>query len=166
MLLGVASAWGEQKGLQEMLMAAKSIPDSKVIMVGQMPENVEIPENMLCVGLVRDPVMLSEYYSMADLFLNPSVQETFGKTTAEAMSCGTPAVVYKTTACPELIAEGCGGVVPAYDKEVYVNSVGIMLQKIPDDTSEKCRKSAVSQFSKHVVLPQYLALMNRLLDYA
>lgn len=165
-LLGVASAWGEQKGLQEMLMAAKSIPDSKVIMVGQMPENVEIPENMLCVGLVRDPVMLSEYYSMADLFLNPSVQETFGKTTAEAMSCGTPAVVYKTTACPELIAEGCGGVVPAYDKEVYVNSVGIMLQKIPDDTSEKCRKSAVSQFSKHVVLPQYLALMNRLLDYA
>ena len=54
-LLGVASAWGERKGLQEMLLAAKSIPDSKVVMIGKMPEDIEIPENMICAGLVRDP---------------------------------------------------------------------------------------------------------------
>lgn len=163
-LLGVASEWSSQKGLEEMLQVAEHYPDAVVMMIGHVPKVVEMPLNVLCVGTVRDATQLAKYYSLADCYLNPSVQETFGKTSAEALCCGTPAVVYRTTACPELIAEGCGIVVPAYDKEEYVNSVGIILQEITDETGKICRKSAVSQFSKQVVLSQYLALMNRLLD--
>ena len=31
------------------------------------------------------------------------MEETFGLTTVEAMSCGTPVVVYDSTASPELV---------------------------------------------------------------
>ena len=159
-LLGVASAWGERKGLQEMLLAAKSIPDSKVIMIGKMPENVEIPENMLCVGLVRDPVMLSEYYSMADLFLNPSVQETFGKTTAEAMSCGTPVIVYNTTACTELVGNGCGKVVDNMVENEYLSAVKEYLKK--PRNSNSCRQFAEKNFAYQNSCSQYMELISQL----
>lgn len=159
-LLGVASAWGNRKGLQEMLLAAKSMPDSKVVMIGKMPENIEIPENMICAGLVRDPVKLSEYYSMADVFLNPSVQETFGKTTAEAMSCGTPVIVYNTTACTELVGPGCGEVVDNMAAHEYLNTVREYLKKPKD--SDSCRQFAEKNFAYHDLCCQYTELISRL----
>lgn len=163
-LLGVASAWENRKGLQEMLLAAKSMPDSKVVMIGKMPKNVEIPENMICAGLVRDPVKLSEYYSMADVFLNPSVQETFGKTTAEAMSCGTPVIVYHTTACTELVGPGCGKVVQEPDRNMYVNHVVQYLRRIDIDksTGECCRRFAHETFSADKCMGKYTELLNDL----
>lgn len=159
-LLGVAYAWGERKGLQEMLLAARSIPDSKVVMIGKMPPNIEIPENMICVGPVRDPVKLSEFYSMADLFLNPSVQETFGKTTAEAMSCGTPVIVYDTTACTELIGNGCGKVVDNMVASVYLSAVKEYLKKPRNLNS--CRQFAEKNFAYQDSCNQYIELINRL----
>ena len=159
-LLGVASVWGERKGLREMLLTAKSIPDSKVIMIGKMPENVEIPENMLCVGLVKDPVMLSEYYSMADLFLNPSVQETFGKTTAEAMGCGTPVIVYNTTACTELVGNGCGKVVDNMVENEYLSAVKEYLKK--PRNSNSCRQFAEKNFAYQNSCSQYMELISQL----
>ena len=43
------------------------------------------------------------------MFVNPSKEETFGLTTLEALSCGTPAIVYKNTACEE-VANLYGGI--------------------------------------------------------
>lgn len=159
-LLGVASAWNDRKGLQEMLLIAKGIPDAKVVMIGKLPENVEIPENMVCVGLVRDPAQLAKYYSMADLFLNPSVQETFGKTTAEAMSCGTPVIVYNTTACTELVGEGCGSVEEKLLATEYIKTVKESLEKtkMPDN----CRQFAKKNFSYQDSCNQYMKLINQL----
>lgn len=159
-LLGVASAWGNRKGLQEMLMVARTLPKAKVIMIGKMPDNIEIPDNMICVGLVKDPLKLSEYYSMADLFLNPSVQETFGKTTAEALSCGTPAVVYKTTACTELIGENCGKAVDIMTKQAYRDSVEDSMTRCRDFNG--CRQFAVQNFSRNELCGQYFKIADQL----
>ena len=51
---------------------------------------------------------LAEIYTAADVFVNLSVEETFGMTTLEAVSCGTPAIVYRGTACEE-VAQRFGG---------------------------------------------------------
>ena len=53
---------------------------------------------------------MAAIYTAADVFVNPSKEETFGLTTLEAISCGTPAIVYKDTACEE-IADIYGGMV-------------------------------------------------------
>ena len=45
-----------------------------------------------------DLTKMVRYYSRADVFVNPSQAETFGLTTTEALTCGTPAIVYNTTA--------------------------------------------------------------------
>ena len=37
---------------------------------------------------------MAEVYNMADVYVTPSLQESFGFTVCEAMSCGTPVVAF------------------------------------------------------------------------
>jgi glycosyltransferase involved in cell wall biosynthesis len=45
---------------------------------------------------------LNNYYSNAKLYIFPSLSETFGMTTLEAMACGTPVICSKISAIPEI----------------------------------------------------------------
>lgn len=161
-LLGVASGWSDKKGLQEMLLAAREFQDCKVIMVGTMPENITIPTNMLCVGTIREPELLAKYYAMADVFLNPSVQETFGKTTAEAICCGTPVVAYNTTACTELVGEMCGKTARLGDQMGFLKAVKEVLQKEKNDYEPALQKFSRENFKMSVNLDEYLCLIKEL----
>lgn len=54
---------------------------------------------ILFAGMVRDEhEVASAYYARADCFVSASGSETFGFTVAEAMACGTPAVVVRAGA--------------------------------------------------------------------
>lgn len=161
-LLGVASGWSEKKGLQEMLLAAREFQDCKVIMVGTMPENITIPTNMLCVGTIREPELLAKYYAMVDVFLNPSVQETFGKTTAEAICCGTPVVAYNTTACTELVGEMSGKTARLGDQMGFLKAVKEVLQKEKIDYEPALQKFSRENFKMSVNLDEYLCLIKDL----
>lgn len=58
---------------------------------------------------------LVELYSCADLFVNFSVEETFGLTTAESLACGTPVLVYNSTACSEIVTKEIGFIIAPHD---------------------------------------------------
>ena len=154
-LLGVASVWSDRKGLAEMLDAAVNFEDCDVVLIGKVPESCKFPNNIHVVGEIRNPEVLAEYYAMSDVFLNPSVQETFGKTTAEALACGVPVVVYNTTACAELVPEGCGKVVPFRNKAAYLAGVKEVLTNSAEDYTKQCRMHAVSNFSAEQCLLHY-----------
>jgi putative colanic acid biosynthesis glycosyltransferase len=62
-----------------------------------------MPDNVLTIKSINDPIILSEYYSLADLTLLTSEVETFSMVTAESLSCGTPVVGFKCGG-PEEIA--------------------------------------------------------------
>ena len=111
MILLVSDGWIEQKGYSTVLGVAKAAPsDWRFIMVGLTKRQIsELPKNIIGFERIWDQDKLVEYYSAADVFFNPSLEETFGLVTAEAMACGTPAVVMDSTACPELIVHGMNG---------------------------------------------------------
>lgn len=159
-LLGVASLWNERKGLKEILSAADAIPDAQFIMIGKMPDGIEVPRNVRCVGIVKEPQTLAQYYAMADVFLNPSIQETFGKTTAEALSCGTPVVVYKTTACTELVGENCGKVIESMNVADYTFGVREFLKE--GKKSNHCREFAVANFNYRQLCGEYVKAIYKL----
>ncbi len=54
------------------------------------------------------PTELAAIYTAADVYVNPSREETYGMTTVEAEACGTKAIVYKGTACEEVVASVVG----------------------------------------------------------
>lgn len=158
MVLGVASNWNERKGLGMLLRAAREHPDTAFVLVGQLGAEAALLPNLRAVGPVTDPAELAEYYAAADLFANPSVQETFGKTTAEALASGTPVLVYDTTACPELVGEGCGRVIPLRDEAAFSAAILDLLAQGKEKLGPCCRAFALEQFGQETCLAEYLEL--------
>ena len=113
-LLGVANIWEERKGLKDFVALSKLLDDRhKIVLVGLTPEQSKgLPANILCLPRTDNIRQLVEIYSAADFYINPSVEETFGMTTLEALYCGTEPIVYQDTACEEIVRLYGGVAVP------------------------------------------------------
>lgn len=114
-ILGVANVWTEKKGLKDFYRLNEKLSDKQVIVLVGLDDNqvASLPKGIIGIKRTSSIEELAEIYSAADVFVNPSREETMGLTTAEALACGTPAVVYDETAVPEVVDENCGVVVKA-----------------------------------------------------
>jgi glycosyltransferase involved in cell wall biosynthesis len=61
----------------------------------------------------RSGADLAAHYASADVFLFPSLTETFGNVTTEAMASGLPVVAFDSAAAGQLIAHGRNGLLAA-----------------------------------------------------
>lgn len=163
-VLGICEKWTEEKGINIFVKLAEKMPEVKFLMVGKVPARFIPPKNMICAGSIRDTKKIAQFYSAADVFLNPSVQETFGKTTAEAIATGTPVVGYNTTATPELIGEGCGEVVELNcDISELENSILRVKNNGKGFYKDACVKYARESFDKEKLINEYIELYKYLL---
>ena len=162
-ILGVSSGWGMTK-LKTFLFLSRAVADDTVILlVGNMKQKVALPSNVVQIRQTHDVRELAGYYSMADVLVNPSVEETFGMVTAEAMACGTPCIVYNATACPELVKDGCGIVVEKGDLPGVVDALARIRQKGKAAYREACVAHARTAFGYHDRVQEYYEIYQRLL---
>ena len=66
------------------------------------------------LGYITEVNLLREIYNMADVFVNPSLQEAFGFTVCEAMACGIPAVTFEVGGNMEQIRHRESGYLAKY----------------------------------------------------
>lgn len=113
-ILGVASVWDRRKGLEDFLTLAGLLDASwKIVLIGLREDQIRtLPENILGLPRTNNAQELAQAYTAADIFVNPSTEETFGMTTLEARYCGTQAIVYQNTACQEIVEQFGGIAVP------------------------------------------------------
>ena len=161
LILGVAISWVEEKGINDFNYLADMLDDRfKIVLVGSadLPLNAKI----LHVERTEDIKMMSDLYSSADVFYNPTRRETFGKVTAEALACGTPVVAYNTTACPELVNNECGYIEEIGDIKAVYNDI-LKIVNNNEKYSSSCRRFAEENFDKIEKLKQIRGLYNDLL---
>lgn len=126
LLLAVSFVWSKTKGLDDLILLNTKIDHSlyQLMIVGLDPQQIEtLPSDIIKVARTSSVKELAEIYTMADVFINPSYEETMGMVTAEALACGTPAIVYNKTAVPEVVDEKSGIVVEAGDVDAIVQNV-------------------------------------------
>lgn len=121
-LLGVASVWDDRKGLKDFLALSELLEDSyKIVLIGLSQDQIAaLPKKILGLPRTNSMEELAQAYTAADLFLNPSVEETFGMTAMEARCCGTEAIVYQDTACEEIVNQFGGIAVPRGAEQLYM----------------------------------------------
>ena len=166
-VLGVASVWEKRKGLDAFRQLRMKLPENYDIkLVGLTGQQARrLPDGITAVSRTDSIQELVELYANADVFVNPSQAESFGMTTAEALACGTPAIVYNTTACPELVDDHTGGVVPLDDVQALTDAVQQWCEKSrKGDTRRLCRERAVSLFSRQERYQEYYNLYDSLLN--
>lgn len=165
-ILGVSTFWSKDKGQEEMLKISQKMPEATVILVGRQPEDAKYPENVITIPFTDSKDELAELYSVADIFFNPTRQETFGLVSGEALACGTPLVVYNTTACPEFVTEETG-VIMEQNTDI-VTAVKEMLDKNQrlgrEFVAEKCRMFVEKNFNMDTNIGQYIELFHKALE--
>ncbi len=99
-------------------LAAAKEPKIKALVVGEGPERPRF-EDMLRGGVFTGYLQgadLARAYASADVFFNPSITETFGNVTLEAMASGLPSVCARASGSLSLVEEGATGLLsPAAD---------------------------------------------------
>ena len=116
-VLGVASIWGIGKGLDIFIELAKRLPDDyRIVLVGT-DDNVDkcLPSNIVSIHRTQNQKELAEIYTAADVFANPTREDTFPTVNMESLACGTPVVTFRTGGSPEILDETCGSVVECDD---------------------------------------------------
>lgn len=98
----------------------------KLLIVGEGPARdwfaAQVPEAVFA-GFQQGGDLGRAVASMDALF-NPSVTETFGNVTAEAMACALPVVAARATGAVDLVEEGATGfLVPPRDVRAYADAI-------------------------------------------
>ena len=143
----VAAAWKEnsQKNNELIEFAAKMGRDCQIIVVGQNSQSIR-GENIINISFIKDIKELAVLYSFADVYVHFSLADTFGKVIAEAMACGTPAVVYDISACAELVKDGCGAKVEPHNVKNLVEEVNKIKSAGKDKYSQNCVEEVKKNF--------------------
>ena len=164
-IICIAQNWSVLKGLDDVITLAKRMSDCKILLVGTCPEEfLPLPENVISVGCTTSTAQLADYYSAADVFFNPSLQETFGKVTAESLACGTPVVGYGVTATIELVKPGCGYLIAPYDIDGAVEKINQVKMQGKDTFISACREFAVKTFNRECLIEENISVYKQLID--
>lgn len=164
-MLATGTVWGESKGLSDYGKLRKMLSDDyAIVLVGMEEESLaRVPEGVIGLPRTKNQIELSEYYSMADCVMSLSKMESFGLTPVEGFACGTPAIVYDTTALPELITPETGYVARFLDVEDVKDKVEMMRKKGKAFYTEKCREIAVNTYGRKRCYQEYLKLYDNML---
>ena len=165
-ILCIAQKWSNAKGVNVIKSLGEIMPENwRIVMIGELSEEIKLNEKVICMGTVSDTSILSDYYSMADVFVTPSVQETFGKTMAEALSCGTPVIAFRSLAAPEIIGEDdkCGYLVNENNPQLYLEKLKKIEENGKKEFAVNCRERSERYFDIEKNVEEYVKLYERLL---
>ncbi len=70
-------------------------------------------------------VDLAEHYASADVFVFPSLTDTFGNVLLEALACGVPVAAYNVTGPKDVVANGTVGVLGGDLKQASLTALSL-----------------------------------------
>ena len=97
-----------RKGFDLFSEAVEAIGESEVSFISVGGGEPELAEHLhhVHLGHVESDLLLSVFYSLADLFVIPSRQDNLPNTVLESMACGTPVVGTDTGGIPDMVRPG------------------------------------------------------------
>ena len=114
LLFGALGGSGDYRKGGDLLIKALEIMNQKynnlsknceIIIFGKNNNKIDIKFDMPVknIGIIKDDLLLKQYYSAADVFILPSRQDNLPGTGLESQACGTPVVAFRCGGMPDII---------------------------------------------------------------
>jgi glycosyltransferase involved in cell wall biosynthesis len=159
----------KRKGFAVLRAALNRLGASKVMLLsfgggqadGSLPNHVHL-------GPIYSVDLQRLFYSAIDIFVTPSLVETFGNTAMEAMACGTPVVGYATSGLKDVVVSGVTGLLQ--EPVGCETAIWQALQFLVDDSESRLRMGAAARrrveemFDVRLMAARYRELYGRLLQ--
>jgi N-acetyl-alpha-D-glucosaminyl L-malate synthase BshA len=148
---------------------------AKLIMIGDGPDRGAAEYIVRTKGLTKDVCFLGKQdqvdhkLGLADLFLMPSDEESFGLAALEAMACEVPVIATRVGGIPEVVTDGVDGyLIPPRDIATGAKRALEILTS-PDRgraMGQQARINARRKYCSSDVIPQYEAYYQKVLNSA
>ena len=163
-MLGLASIWSREKGLDDFIRMAPQLNEDEVIVLVGIKEEQKamLPPGIVAIARTENIRQLAELYAAADAFINPTWQDNYPTVNMEAIACGTPVVTYRTGGSIEVITPDTGIIVEQGDVEGLLRAARAIREKGKDYYQSRCRNYALAHFKKEERYAEYLDLYKRL----
>lgn len=146
---------------------------ARLLMIGDGPERPNAVALAAELGLSGRVAFLGSFprvedvLAVSDLFLLPSVKESFGLAALEAMASGVPVVASRIGGIPEVVVDGeTGFLCEAGDVEAMARA---SLHVLSDPAlharmARAARERAISEFDENRIMPLYLNAYERAVE--
>lgn len=153
-VLGVSSFWNKNKGIEDFIRLSELLDDNfKIVLVGEVAQS--LPEKILAIGRTDSREALAKIYTMADVFVNPTYEDTYPTVNLEAQACGTPVVTYKTGGSPECVNISYGSVVEQGNVNELAREIGRDFSRVEINSVD---------FDKNTKYKEYIELYKSLIE--
>ena len=145
---------------------------SVLFMVGDGPERTGAEEEARLLGVERSVFFLGKLDSVApllasaELFLLPSLNESFGLSALEALACGVPVIATHVGGLPEVIREGVTGALRPVGAIEEMAEAGIAIlrdRNLWRTMSEAAAADAHARFALQSIVAEYESFYERTL---
>ena len=153
------------KGFKYIIEALKKLDGNRYIAVcfGNAPEETQIslPNiDIIYTGNITNDEMLIKLYSKADVMVTPSLQEAFGYTCCEALSCATPVVAFNVGGLSEQIIHLHNGyLAKAMDTDDLIKGIKYCIDN-KSQLSENARNGVLKTNSYTVIGNKYKSIFS------
>jgi glycosyltransferase involved in cell wall biosynthesis len=158
----------KRKGLELLVAAVRRMkrgPEFCLAAIGRgLPKELEGVRSV-SIDYARDEMTMSMVYSLADVFVIPSVQDNLPNTSLEALACGVPTVAFSVGGLADVVRPNkTGALVPPGDIDGLGDAIADLLSNEEERTrmAAECRRIAIEEYGLEVQSRRYAALYESL----
>lgn len=169
-LFGAIRAVSDQrKGFKELTQALNKLKDDSIelIVFGSNKPQIapKLKHKIHYISRLHDDISLKLLYNAADVMVVPSLQEAFGLTASESMSCGTPVVAFGTTGLLDIVDHKENGyLAQPFEIDDLARGIDWVLNNNNHNIlGDNARKKVLREFDMPKVAKQYKELYEEIL---
>jgi glycosyltransferase involved in cell wall biosynthesis len=163
----------ERKGFLYLKAAIQSLREAEdgvkyeVLVLGKAEKAVvdAIPFRVHAPGMLSDPREMAKYYSIADVFVAPSLEDNLPNTVMEALACGTPVAGFPTGGIPEMVDHLVNGILTTKPDEM---ELAYAIRNVVIDPQQlavfrvNAREKVLQSYDNAVVAKRYMDCFSQL----
>lgn len=135
--------------------------DMILVLFGCSAFNDNLPSNVREIGYIRNPMEMAALYSMADVFVNCTREDTLPGINLECQATGTPVVSYDAAGCKETVDGICGKTVQTGDYQSLYRAVLEIRSIGKGAIQDQCIRWIRENFEIEVAYKKYIDLFNQ-----
>lgn len=161
------TANNNRKGIDVLIKALKNIKDkekTRLLIIGQNSEELNIEIKKTELGFVTDKIILKNAYIAADVFLLPSIAENFPNTIVESLLCGTPVIASNVGGITEQINSKNGILVKVGDVNAWANAINMFFDNQNKFDQKIISDKAIEKYDIEKTLESHIKIYNKIIE--
>ena len=142
--------------------ASRLTDDMRILFIGEGCDENRLTNKMINYGFISSREEIRNVYSVADVMLNCTREESLSLLNVEVQACGTPVITYSNTGVKETVDGCCGFAVENGNPEAMWNAMIAIKKRGKSSFSDTCIEWVKREFDRDKNYQKYLELYKQI----